>query len=94
MQIEIFGKPGCARCKTTKNKVSHFMSKWGVEDRVSVTFFDMATPDGMAEAMFNDVGEDLPTTIIRRESEQVARWDGVVPATNDIREHVQVEAVA
>ena len=94
MQIEIFGKPGCARCKTTKNKVSHFMSKWGVEDRVSVTFFDMATPDGMAEAMINDVGEALPTTIIRREAEQVARWDGVVPPTNDIREHVLVEAVA
>ena len=92
MEIEIYGKQGCAKCKTTKNKLTHFMGKWGLADHVSVQFFDMDTPEGMAEGMFNDVSDELPTTIIRRESESVARWDGEIPGTNAIRECVAAAA--
>lgn len=92
MRIEIYGKPGCAHCKTTKNKFTHFMTKWGVADQVSVDFFDVSTPEGMAEGAFNDVGDKLPTTILRHESQQIARWNGVVPGTDDIRQFVMAGA--
>lgn len=92
MKIEVYGKPGCAMCKTTKKKMSHFMTKWGLEERVSVDFFDLTTPEGMAEGLFNDVGEALPTTIVRHDMAQVARWEGVVPGTREIRQHVLADA--
>ena len=85
--IEIYGKPGCAKCDTTKKKVNHFMDKWGLAKTVSVTFHDMTTPIGMAEGAFNDVA-NVPTTIVRESEEELSRWDGVVPPTNDIRELV------
>ncbi len=91
MRIEIYGKPGCAKCKTTKNKVSHFMQKWGVGEQVPVSFVDMSTPDGMAEGAFNDVF-NIPTTIVRKtEEEELVRWDGVIPPTEGIRELVMAE---
>ena len=87
MKIDIYGRPGCAKCDSTKRKVNHFMNKWGLLDRVAVTFHDMSTPDGMAEGAFNDVLA-VPTTIVRQTDSDVARWDGVVPPTDGIRDLV------
>ena len=89
-RIDIYGKPGCAKCDTTKNKVNHFMGKWGLAEEVNVTFYDMNTPDGLAEGAFNDV-ISIPTTIVRKATDDGARWDGVVPPTNSIRDLVAAQ---
>jgi glutaredoxin len=46
MKIGVFGKPGCAKCESTKNKLTHFLRKWNVETRVPLDFVDLETPDG------------------------------------------------
>ena len=83
MEVTIFGKPRCGKCITTKKKFSHFLNRWGVVDKVSVTFYDMSTPDGLAEGAYNDV-LNVPTVIIRDGEKRLARWDGVVPKTEDL----------
>ncbi|MEW6355064.1 MAG: hypothetical protein AB1696_01955 [Planctomycetota bacterium] len=88
MQVNIFGKPRCGKCVTTKKKLSHFLDRWGVVDKVSVIFYDMSTPDGLAEGAYNDV-LNIPTVIIRDGEKNLARWDGVVPKTEDVRLHLQ-----
>ena len=84
MQVTIFGKRGCARCQTTAHKVAHIVRKAQLTGRVSVCVIDMENVEGMAEAMFNEVGES-PTTIISDKGKLLARWDGRIPTSNDLR---------
>ena len=78
MEIQVFGKQNCAKCQTTRHKLQHFISKLGVADKVRFTFFDMDTVDGMAEGAFRDVFA-VPTTIVEDHGRDLARWEGVVP---------------
>lgn len=82
MKIRIFGKKDCAKCETTKNKFSHFLDKNGYRDRAKLEFYDMDTVDGYAEGAFYDVLK-IPTTMIEKENEVIARWEGEVPRTEE-----------
>jgi hypothetical protein len=84
MQIDVFGKGNCARCQTTKHKLEHFIGKLGVGERVRLTFYDMDTEDGMTEGAFRDVFE-VPTTIVCRDGQALARWAGQIPPTADLK---------
>lgn len=84
LKISIFGKPNCAKCKTTKNKLSHFLSQWELDHRVQLVFQDMETVDGRAEGAFYDVN-NIPTTLIESDGRELARWDGEVPNSQEVR---------
>jgi hypothetical protein len=88
MKIKVFGKKSCAKCETTKNKISHFIKKNEYEDKVSLEFQDMDTVEGMAEGAYYDVLK-VPTSIVERGSEVIARWDGEVPKTEDFSKLVE-----
>ena len=77
-KVAIFGKQDCAKCKTTKNKLSHFLSRWEMERKVEIIFHDLDTLDGRAEGAFYDVS-DVPVVIVETQGRQLARWDGDVP---------------
>jgi len=87
MRIKVFGKDGCAKCETTKNKLKHFIAKWDVKEKVDLDFHDMGTIDGMAEGAYNDVLQ-IPTTIIEKNNEILARWDGEVPNSEEVKEYL------
>ena len=87
MQVKIFGKEGCAKCQTTKNKFNHFLSKWDLTDKIKLSFFDMATVDGMAEGAYMDV-QDIPATILEKDGQTLARWDGEVPKSKEVKEYL------
>ena len=82
--ISIFGKEGCAKCSTTKNKIRHFMTQWEMDHKVEIVFHDMDTLDGRAEGAFYDV-QDVPLTIIAQNGRQLARWDGEVPNSRSVK---------
>lgn len=86
MEIQVFGKQNCGKCESTKHKVQHFIEKLGLHGSASMTFFDMDTVDGMAEGAFCDVFE-VPTTILREGGRDLARWDGVVPDSLDLKQY-------
>jgi thioredoxin-like negative regulator of GroEL len=88
MKVDVFGKQGCALCQTTKNKISHFIEKWGCAGKVNLRFVDLETVDGLAEGAFFDVS-DVPTTIVHKSGETLARWDGVIPPSEDFRKAVE-----
>ena len=85
MRIDIFGKQDCAVCNTTKRKLNHFLSKWGLADKIELQWIDLDTVDGLAEGAFEDV-MNVPTVIVRRDSSEIKRWDGEVPDSNELRE--------
>jgi hypothetical protein len=87
MKIKVFGKAGCAKCDTTKNKLKHYIGKWEIEDKVEITFHDMDTVDGMAEGAYNDVLQ-IPTTILEEGESVVARWDGEVTLSEKVKQHL------
>jgi glutaredoxin len=86
--IAVFGKQGCAKCKTTKNKLHHYVSRWNVDHQVQVTFHDLETLDGRAEGAFYDVNQ-IPLTVVELEGRPVARWDGVVPNSDALRKVIE-----
>ena len=87
--IAIFGKQGCAKCETTRAKMRHFVSDWQLDHQVEVVFHDMDTVDGRAEGMFHDV-IDIPATVVQRQGQAVARWDGVVPKSEAVKSVLEV----
>lgn len=89
LKIKIFGKENCGKCRSTKNKLEFFISKWNFADRVELLFYDMDTVDGMAEGAYHDV-LDIPTTIFEWGGIHLARWDGEVPRSDDFRQHFEM----
>jgi len=87
-KVIIFGKNDCAKCKTTKNKIDHYISKWGLADHVPVVFFNVDTIDGLSESAFRDVAK-IPTTIVEQREVTLARWDGEVPHSETLRASLQ-----
>ncbi|MBL7140550.1 MAG: hypothetical protein ISS74_06535 [Planctomycetes bacterium] len=79
LKFEVFGKNGCAKCKSTKNKIAHVLLKTDRQADVAIDYFDLDSVGGMAEGAFNDVSE-VPTTILRDDAGQaLARWEGRLP---------------
>jgi len=91
--IYLFGKKECAKCRTTKNKLSHFLSQWQFDRPVSMVFHDLETVDGRAEGAFYDVNQ-IPATIVETDGRQVARWDGEIPNSQAVRLILQAGADA
>ncbi|MFH1775973.1 MAG: hypothetical protein ABH952_00190 [Candidatus Omnitrophota bacterium] len=87
MRVKIFGKHGCAKCITTKNKLTFFLNKWKVRDKVGLEFHDLDTVEGMAEGAYHDV-LNIPTTIFSKEENTIARWDGEVPKSEEFKKHL------
>ncbi len=77
-RVMIFGKQGCAKCTTTKNKVGHYINKWGLDGQVPIQFVDMESLDGLTEGAVRDVW-DVPTTIVERGGSTIAKWEGEIP---------------
>ena len=61
-KIDVYGKPGCAKCESTKAKLTHFLEKWNADQSVTLEFVDMETADGLTKGVMNDVFD----TILRR----------------------------
>ena len=81
--IKVFGKPNCAKCKTTKNKLEFFLPKWNVSNQVKMYFYDMDTVEGLAEGAFYDVG-NIPTTLVEKDGKEIKRWELVVPPSKEV----------
>jgi thiol-disulfide isomerase/thioredoxin len=84
MNVKVFGKPGCEYCKTTMKKFETFLSLWKIQEKLKLSFFDMETVDGLAEGAFLGVIK-IPTSIIEKDGSVVARWDGKVPLSEEVK---------
>lgn len=85
MNITVFGKEECGLCKTTYRKLHHHLSKWGLAEAVKLNFVKLDSEEGMAEGAFYDVLK-IPTTIIEKDGELIARWEGVVPPSEEVEQ--------
>ncbi len=89
MKIKVFGKKGCAKCQTTKNKLTHFIEKWNYSNIVSLDFLDMDTVEGMAEGAYYDVLK-IPTTVIENDDGlTIGRWEGEVPNSEEVKKRFE-----
>jgi len=87
MQVKIFGKKDCAKCRTTKNKIEFFISKWNLKEKLKILFLDLDTVEGLAEGALNDVLR-IPTTILERDGNVLVRWDGEVPNSDEFKNYI------
>lgn len=85
LEVKVFGKPGCEFCKTTMKKFETFFQRWSVDqNRVTLTFFDMETADGLAEGAFYSVTK-IPSTVIEKDSDVINFWHGQVPLSEEFK---------
>ena len=88
MKINIFGKDGCQACKQMRDKMKHYVEKWGWQDKVALDYINMSTVDGMAEGAFSDVSR-VPTVIVERDGSQIARYDGGVADSRELKARLE-----
>ena len=90
MVIQIYGKEGCKLCKSAKKKVSVLLDRWSVDEDVKLSFMDVETEYGAAEADFFDVFE-IPTVLLKKEEDDmdvIARWDEQAPPSSELKQHL------
>jgi len=90
IKVKVFGLKDCDACKAVMEKFQVFTKRWGIEEDVEITFYDMDTVDGLTEAALHDAGK-VPTTVIEKNGSEVARWDGVVPTSKDFKQYLVEE---
>ena len=72
---------------TSTDESDNVFESIAMENKVDVSFHDMETVDGMAEGAYHDVLQ-IPTTIIEKNETMVERWDGEVPYTDALKNHL------
>jgi hypothetical protein len=85
VRIRIFGIEKCGKCHKVKGRVGNLIRRNGFNDEVEVAYFDQNTFEGRAEGAWYDVDDKLPVTIIEKEERSIARWDGQVPKSDEIK---------
>ena len=85
MRFEVFGKPDCVLCQSTKDKLTHLLTKGQAADAIGLSFVDMNSIQGRAEGAFYDV-RHVPTTLLWSDDEEpLARWEGCIPPAAEIK---------
>ena len=87
MEILVFGKETCAKCRTTKHKLGHLLEHSGLVDKVPMRYYDLETVDGMTEGAWRDVLK-IPTVIVDDNAKELARWAGEIPQTEEVQKVV------
>ena len=78
--IKIFTKAECPKCPAAK-EIGGMLQQEGLP----VTYYDLETPDGLAEAAFYSV-LSTPTIIIEDQDERIlAGWRGSIPTLQEIQ---------
>ena len=93
IKIKIFGKKDCQACKSVKEKFAFFLSKWTFSKDVNLIFYDLETLEGLTEAATLNALE-APTTIIEKDEQEVARWEKIVPQSQDFKKYFEREEVS
>lgn len=84
-RVKIFTKRNCPKCPQAY-KVGEFLRQRGVR----VEFYDLSTPDGLAEAAFYSV-QSTPAILVEDEKDRVlAHWIGWVPGPAEVEQVVAV----
>jgi hypothetical protein len=84
MEFKVFGTKGCIKCKESIKKLDFFLKKWGINDQVGICFYDMETPEGLAEGAYHEVIK-APTSILMNTTKPLARWDGEIPSAKELK---------
>ena len=78
--IKIFTKAECPTCPAAK-EIGGILQQEGLQ----VNYYDLETPDGLAEAAFYSV-LSTPTIIIEDQDERIlAGWQGSIPTLQEIQ---------
>jgi hypothetical protein len=89
MKLVIFEKENCEACRNAKTKIDFFLDKWGVADSLDRQSINVSTSDGLVEAAMQEVA-DIPTIILERDGEEVARWSKKAPKSEELRSKLGV----
>ena len=93
MKIKIFGKESCDLCQSAKKKIAFFLAHWNMSEKVEVTYFDMDSPQGLAEGAFYDVGK-IPTIIAEKEDGRILKkWEAQAPLSEEMRRVLQESGI-
>ena len=85
VRVNIFGVEQCGKCLKVKVRVSNLLRRYDFDKHVEMSYHDQNTFEGRAEGAWYDVDDTLPVTVIEKEDRSIARWDGAVPKSDEIK---------
>lgn len=88
MEIKLFGKKGCSKCSSTKNKIGYLLKKWNLEEKIRFSYFDLDNLRGLTEGAYYGVRK-MPTTIISSRERELARFEGKIPHSSELEEKIR-----
>ncbi len=83
LTVSVFGKKDCPTCRETENRVKAS----SVGTTAKLVFYDLDTVDGLVEGSLQNALE-VPSTIIRRGEEELARWEGEAPPLPELQRYL------
>ena len=94
VRVSIFGVQKCGKCLKVKGRVDNLLRRFSLDKHVEMVFWDQDTVDGRAEGAWHDVYDTLPVTVIEKEDRNIARWEGDVPKSDEIKLCLEAAATA
>ncbi|MGB9607120.1 MAG: thioredoxin family protein [bacterium] len=79
MKLKIFWQDDCPRCPAAKK-----LGKELEEEGFEVLYYNVRSPDGLAEASFYSVFSTPGIIIVNEEEEEIAGWRGETPPKEEI----------
>ncbi len=80
MKIKIFWQESCTRCPPTKE-----LGKKLEMEGIKVEYYDIGTPDGLAEAMFHDVLSTPSLILTDDKKNELVAWRGETPSIEKVK---------
>jgi len=91
VNVKVFGKKECNLCKASLKKFEFFIDKWGLGEKVTLTFYDLDTVDGLTEGSFLNALE-VPTIVLEEGGVEVVRWEKRMPTSDEFGKFLQSSA--
>jgi thiol-disulfide isomerase/thioredoxin len=80
MLVKVFTQKGCPKCPKAKETAKRLEKK-----KIPVSYFDIQTIDGLAEAQFHQVLSTPAFVIVDENDKEIASFRGEVPSTQEIK---------
>jgi hypothetical protein len=80
MKVKIFWQESCTRCPPAKE-----LGKKLETEGKKVEYYDISTPDGLAEAMFHDVLSTPSLIVTDGLKKEIATWRGETPSMEKVK---------
>lgn len=82
MILKLYTQDSCSKCPPAKALAK------ALENTMKVEYLDVKSPDGLADALENDVMSTPSIIIFNDKGRMIQTWHGVTPTMEEVRRYI------